>query len=432
MKPPVFKREIISWCMYDWANSAFAVIVLAGFFPILFKMFWNHGEEATTVTARLGAGNACAGIVIACLSPVFGAFADVGRAKKKFLAVFMVAGIAATAFLPFVGSGLWAAALLMFVLANIGFSCGNLFYDSLIVDITEKGSMDFVSSLGYAAGYAGGGILLLGNFFLSTKPSFFGFGSQTAAMLASFLTVAGWWLVFSAPLFLFVKEKKGPVRQNMLAVMKKGFSQLGVTAGKIARNRLILVFLAAYWLYMDGVYTFIMMSVDFGMSLGFKPAVMVVTLLVVQFVAFPSSIGFGYLARFLGTGKTILAGIIVYFLVCAAGSFLLRSPVDFLVLSVFVAMAQGGIQALSRSYFAKIIPQEEAAEYFGFLNVIGRFSVILGPVLVGGVALLARHAGAASPLASRIGMSSITMVFAAGALLLMLAEKERTRRLSAA
>jgi UMF1 family MFS transporter len=427
MKFTGLKRDVVAWCFYDWANSAFAVVVLSGFFPVLFKVFWNQGVEPTTITARLGAGNACAGVIIACLSPVFGAFADVGGGKKHFLAVFMTVGILSTFILSFVGGGLWAAALLLFVLANIGFSCGNMFYDSLIVDITEKKNMDLVSSFGFAAGYVGGGLLLLVNIFMTLKPTMFGLGSQTAAMLSSFLTVAGWWLVFSIPLFLFVKEKRVPLRRNALAAVKKGLRQLWATTGKIARNRLILLFLAAYWLYMDGVYTFIMMAVDFGMSLGFKPVTMILTLLVVQFVAFPASIGVGYLARVWGAGSTILAGIIVYFLVCAVGSFLLRSPTDFIVLSVFVAIAQGGIQALSRSYFAKIVPREEAAEYFGYLNIVGRFSVVLGPVLVGGVALFARHAGAASPMASRIGMSSITIVFFAGALLLMFAEKERKR-----
>lgn len=427
MKGDRFKKDVVAWCLYDWANSAFAVTVLAGFFPMLFRMFWDSGATVPLNTARLGMGDATAGIIVACLSPVLGAIADAGRRKKAFLVFFMVGGVLATGLLFSAGQGAWKTALVLFVLANIGFSCGNLFYDSLLVDVSEKKDMDSVSSLGYAAGYLGGGLLFLFNVLCVLYPSFFRISGATAAMRLSFPVVSLWWLAFSLPLIFLVKERRGMAPIHARAMVGQGFARLRATSKKILRSRLLLLFIVAFWLYMDGVYTFIMMAINFGMSIGIAPTFLALTLLVVQFVAFPAALGFGRLARVMGTGTAILTGIGIYLCVCIIGSFFLRTSTHFLILSCVVAVAMGGIQALSRSYFAKLVPADDAAEYFGFLNLISKFSVILGPMLVAFVTLLCHRAGVSDALSSRLGMSSVSLVFIAGGVLLFLAEKERRR-----
>jgi UMF1 family MFS transporter len=418
--------------MYDWANSAFAVVVLTAFFPFLFKSYWDTGADAVLNTARLGLGDSISGLLVAFLSPLLGALADAGKAKKSFLIFFMALGTLMTFMIWLVGAGAWQTAIAVFILANIGFACGNLFYDSLLVDVALEKDMDSVSSLGYATGYAGGGILYGIDVLLVLFWQRLGFASQANAARAGFFLVAVWWMAFSVPLLIFVKEQGTATGQRPLSVIVNGLRSLTMTSMKIVRNRLLVLFIVAFWLYMDGVYTVITMAVNFGLSIGITMKTLLLTVLLVQFVAFPAAIGFGRLARAWGGGTAILAGIAIYIVVCAAGFFLLRTTAQFVVLACLVGMVQGGVQALSRSYFAKIVPQEDAAEYFGFLNLISRFSIVVGPVLVGGTTLLSHRMGAGDFLSQRLGMSSITALFIAGGFLLILAEKERKRRIPAA
>ena len=426
------QRAVAAWCIYDWANSAFAVVVLTAFFPFLFKSYWDSGADAALNTARLAIGDSISGLLVAFLSPLLGALADAGKAKKSFLIFFMALGTLMTFMIWFVGAGAWQTAIAVFILANIGFACGNLFYDSLLVDIAPEKDMDSVSSFGYATGYAGGGILYGIDVLLVLFWQRVGFESQAQAARAGFILVAAWWMVFSIPLFVFVRERGVASGQGLLSVIANGLHRLKSTSMKIVRDRMLVLFVVAFWLYMDGVYTVITMSVNFGLSIGITMKTLLLTVLLVQFVAFPAAIGFGRLARAIGGGPAILAGIATYIIVCAVGFFVLRNAVQFVVLACLVGMVQGGVQALSRSYFAKIVPQEDAAEYFGFLNLISRFSIVLGPILVGGVTYLCHEAGATDAFSSRLGMSAITFVFIAGGVLLMLAEKERTRRIPAA
>lgn len=421
-------RSVFGWCMYDWANSAFAVVVLTAFFPVLFKIFWDNGAGTALNTARLGMGDSIAGLLVAVLSPFLGAFADVGNAKKSFLVFFMVLGTVMTGGIFFVGMGAWKTAICLFVLANIGFACGNLFYDALLTLVTGKNDMDFVSSLGYATGYVGGGLLFGVDVLLVLFWKPLGLHSQLAATRIGFAAVAAWWLVFSLPLILLVKEKKSLETMKPVSIVANGLKRLKITSSKIVKDRLLILFIVAFWLYMDGVYTVITMAVNFGMSIGITSQTLMLTILLVQFVAFPASIGFGYMAKFIGSGRSIGIGNAMYVVVCMTGFFILRTSAQFVTLACLVGMVQGGVQALSRSYFAKIIPAEDAAEYFGFLNLISRFSIVIGPVLVGAVTLLCHRAGASEMASSRVGMSSITILFVAGGVLLFLAERERLRR----
>jgi UMF1 family MFS transporter len=285
--------------------------------------------------------------------------------------------------------------------------------------------MDQVSSNGYATGYIGGGLLFLGDVLLITFWRKVGLESAAQAARIGFASVALWWLVFALPLIIFVHERNSAAASGLVSIILSGLTRLKSTARKIVRNRALILFIVAFWLYMDGVYTVITMSVNFGLSIGITAQTLMITILLVQFVAFPASIGFGRLAHRIGGGTAILIGIATYIVVCACGFFILRTPTQFVILACVVGMVQGGVQALSRSYFAKLVPAEDSAEYFGFLNLISRFSIVLGPVLVGGTTLICRRAGATESLSVRLGMSSITVMFIAGGLLLFLAEREK-------
>lgn len=421
------RRAIYAWCFYDWANSAFALTVMAGFFPVFFKSFWSIGVEPTVSTARLGFGNAIAGVSVAVLSPLLGSIADAGRAKKKLLILFALMGAAATMMLYFVAQGNWVGALAAFVVASIGFSSSNLFYDALLTDVAEAEQMDWVSSLGYATGYLGCGILFSVNVLMVKRPDLFGLANTVEAIRIAFVIAACWWILFSVPLLLFVHEKIAAAAHGIANVMQESFKRLAVTTRKVLTSRSLLLFLIAYWFYIDGVHTFVLMAVDFGLAIGLPASSLMMALLVVQFVAFPSAIVFGKLAKSQGSYKMIMAGIIIYIGVAGIGTLFLRSAVDYIILAGITGTAQGGIQALSRSYFGKMIPAGGSAEYFGFYNVFSRFAVILGPVIVGLVGLTTRKAGCSSVLSSRIGISSISLLFIVGAIVFTAADRLQKR-----
>jgi len=469
------RREVYAWCLYDWANSAFVLTVVSGFFPLFFKGYYCGAETSVVeTTARLGVGNTVAGITIALLSLILGAVADAGAGKKRFLLFFAALGAVSAALLFFVGQGAWMPALLLFILGNIGFSCSNLFYDSLLIDVADGENMDFVSSMGFAFGYIGGVILFAFNVWMMVNPERFGIGGWADAVKISFLSVAVWWAVFSIPLFVFVNPKKhsrlpyGEInkllrrfaRFDKLSASPRndghcerseaiqdfdGNDQLRkvgstkpfhtITTIKktflaIIRRKELLLFLIAYWLYYDGINTFIRMAVDFGLSIGFGPEALMIALVITQLTAFPASLLFGYLSTKVGAGKMISIGVLMYLLISVAGSVFMRTETHFIILAAMVGLAQGGIQALSRSYFGKLIPPEESTEYFGFYNVVSRLAVV-GPAVVGITAMTARGAGVEGTAASRVGMSSIGLFFAAGLVLLRASRKKSASRTGA-
>ncbi|MBW2560608.1 MAG: MFS transporter, partial [Deltaproteobacteria bacterium] len=392
------RRSIVGWALYDWANSAFATTVMAAFFPIFFKKFWSVGVDPVVTTAKLGLANSIAGMVVALCAPVLGAIADRGGAKKKFLLFFAFIGIVMTASLYMVSQGDWVLAIAVYVLATIGFSGGNIFYDSLITSVASEKRMDFVSALGFSMGYLGGGILFALNVWMTIKPETFGFADAEAAVRFSFLSVAVWWALFSIPVFLFVKEPAAEKGSAGGAAIRAGLRQLRRTFQEIRHLRVILLFLIAYWLYIDGVDTIIRMALDYGMSIGFRTNDLILALLITQFVGFPSALAFGYLGGRIGTKRSIYITIAVYLCVTIYAAFITRTY-EFYLLAIVIGMVQGGIQALSRSFFAKMIPADKSAEYFGFYNLIGKFSVVAGPIFMGVTALLVRSMGYPSAIA---------------------------------
>jgi UMF1 family MFS transporter len=394
--------------------------VVSGFFPFFFKSYYGAGAGAVETTFRLGAGNTAAGVIIAALSLALGAAA--GGRKKRFLFCFMMAGSLATAALFFVARGDWVAALALFILGNVGFSCANLFYDALLVDVSDKKNMDLISSMGFSFGYVGGAILFVFCAWMAANPARLGFADSYISVRVSFLCVAAWWMVFSAPLLAYVKERtRAPSSRpkNPFATIKKTFLS-------IIKNPALVLFLCAYWLYFDGVNTFIRMAVDFGLSIGLGQGALMTALIVAQVVAFPSALAFGLLSARAGAGRMIMAGVVIYILISSFGAAFMRAEAHFIALAAATGLAQGGIQALSRSYFGKLIPPDESAEYFSFYNIVSRFAVA-GPAVVGSVAVASRAMGAHDALASRIGMSSVNIFFISGLALLILAERAGKR-----
>jgi UMF1 family MFS transporter len=418
------RKTILGWALYDWANSAFATTIMAGFFPLFFKQFWNAGVDATVSTARLGLANSIAGTTVALLAPVLGAIADKGTSKKKFLLFFAYMGIVMTSSLYMVSQDNWLLAIVLYVFAIIGFSGGNIFYDSLITFIASEKKLDSVSSLGFALGYLGGGLLFALNVWMTLHPEAFGFSGAHEAVKFSFLSVGIWWAVFSMPLLFLVKEPEAVKGPDGMDTVKAGLAQLNNTFHEIRHLKTIFLFLFAYWLYIDGVDTIIVMAIDYGISIGLQPNDLIIALLITQFVGFPSAIGFGYLSGRAGAKRSIFIAIAVYLFVTVWGAFM-QSRNEFYILAVTVGLVQGGIQALSRSFYARIIPPEKSAEYFGFYNMIGKFATVLGPVFMGGTGLLVRSMGYSSNAASRVGITSLSLFFIIGGVLLYFVNEEK-------
>jgi len=420
-------RSINSWCMYDWANSAFATTVMAGFFPLFFKEYWSAGVSTNESTALLGLANSLAAVLIAVLAPVLGAIADQGSLKKRFLIFFAYLGVLMTASLFLVQQGQWMLAALVYALGNIGYSGANVLYDSLLTNVASEENVDYVSSKGYALGYLGGGLLFTLNVVMYLKPGLFGLADGATAVRVSFVTVALWWGLFTIPLIKWVPELKRtlPSGQKLVAA---GFRQFGNTFRKIRHLKVLFLFLLAYWLYIDGVDTIIRMAVDYGMSIGFEASSLIVALLIVQFVGFPAALAFGWLGKRWDVKKAIYLAIGVYLGVTIFATTITRQ-VEFYILAIMIALVQGGIQALSRSYYSRLIPKNQSGEFYGFYNMLGKFAAIIGPVLIGVAGLFAREVlGLSEILSSRVSIASVSVLFIAGGLLLTRVDEEQGRR----
>ncbi|MEW7981841.1 MAG: MFS transporter [Candidatus Sedimenticola endophacoides] len=404
--------KILAWALYDWANSAFATTVMAGFFPVFFKQYWASGLAASESTFWLGVANAFASVCVVLMAPLIGAIADQGGVRKRFLLFFTAMGIVMTGGLFLVAQGFWALAVALYIVAIIGFSGSLVFYDSLLFDVTDERGFDFVSALGFAAGYLGGGLLFAINVLMTLYPQSFGLVDAAEAVRVSFLSVALWWGLFSIPVLLLVREHDGHPGQGGQGwgeMVGGGVRRLRATFAQVRRLRHTFLFLLAYWCYIDGVDTIVRMAVDYGLSLGFEANGLMVALLITQFVGFPAALGFGVLGRRWGPRPGILLAIGVYLLVIL-WAYRMQSQWEFYLLAVAIGLVQGGIQALSRSFYARLIPRNQSGEFFGFFNMMAKFAAVLGPLLMGVVSLIA-----GSP---RLSILSVALLFVAGALLL--------------
>ena len=416
------KRAVWSWAFYDWGNSAYSTTVMAGFFPLFFKEYWADPHNPNQSTFYLGMANSIASIVVASLAPLLGSIADQGSAKKKFLTFFAFLGVIMTGGLWMVSQGNWQMAVLFYVMATIGFASGNVFYDSLLPDLASEERVDVVSSLGFGLGYLGGGLLFLVNVFMYLKPEIFGISDGATAIKLSFLSVAVWWAVFTIPLILFVPEPKNYDSVKIKNAIQMGWIQLIQTFKEIRNMKVVGTFLLAYFFYIDGVDTIIKMAVDYGMSLNFSGESLIIALLIVQFVAFPAALVYGRLGSKVGAKTAIMIGIIAYSFITFLGYFITKAW-HFYVLAILIGLFQGGIQALSRSLYTRIIPAEKSAEFFGFYNMLGKFAAIIGPTLMGTISLVTGSA--------RLGILSILLLFILGAFLLNKVDLDEGKRLAA-
>ncbi|MBN2281961.1 MAG: MFS transporter [Candidatus Marinimicrobia bacterium] len=566
------------WVMYDWANSAFATTVMAGFFPVFFKNYWSSTSDVNMSTAYLGMANSLASLMVALLAPILGAISDQGKSRKQFLVFFAFMSILMTGCLFMVEMGNWQLALFLYVMGTIGFSGGNIFYDSLLPDVATEKTIDFISSKGYAYGYLGGGLLFLINVLWYTMPASFGFeteyssrvidqsnntifveaekfnvpesggfeaivtsyyyadiqkieierqGNETVAHISidgpqdldwerinktvglgqyktaefvgydpshsvmtvknltrkitkndavtmkidnpiivgnyqngicseifglektyeditiksnilepaheflpvrlSFLSVALWWGIFTIPLILWVKEEKNRVKNKVFNYVKLGFGQLASTFKKVRKMKYIFMFLGAYWMYIDGVNTVIRMSVDYGMSIGLPSSSLIVALLITQFVGFPSALIFGKLGEKWSVKNSLFIGIIIYLGINVWAIFM-KSAQEFYLMAIIIGTVQGGIQALSRSMYSRLVPRGQNAEFFGFFNMTGKFAAIFGPLLVGLINIIARNFGLSSDLSTRIGIGSLILLFIGGGIFLYFVDVDEGKR----
>ncbi|KRQ86905.1 Vacuole effluxer Atg22 like protein [Caloramator mitchellensis] len=405
-----------SWVLYDWANSAYSMTVTSTILPLYFKMITdNAGIEKNISTAYWGYANSLGTLLLAILAPILGTIADYRGYKKRFFRFFFMMGVLSTALLA-VPKDAWLALLVIYFITLIGFSGANIFYDAFLVDVTDEDRMDRVSTMGYALGYIGStipfiiciAIIILAQF--NKIP----LNVETASRI-SFIITAVWWGVFTIPMLKNVKQihfveiEKNPVVSSFRRIYK--------TFKEIKKHKTIFVFLIAYFFYIDGVDTIIKMATAYGSDLGISSTSLLIILLATQFVAFPFAILYGKLAEKY-TGKFMLfVAIGVYVIICIYAYFI-KTALDFWILAMLVGTSQGGIQALSRSYFGKLVPKENSNEFFGFYNIFGKFAAIMGPFLVGIVAQLTGK--------TNNGVFSIIVLFIIGGFMLVKVPVNRT------
>ncbi len=396
------RKQEIAWASYSWANHSFSTTILVGFFPIFFAQYWAKGVPGGTSTFYLGAINSAAAFIVMLMAPWLGALADRLAWKKRLLAIFTVIGALASAGLALIGEGQWLQAAIVFAIASIGFYSGSSFQDALLVQVADAHDSDRVSALGYAYGYLGGGVLLVINVVLVMHPAWFGLSDAVTATKIAFVLVGLWWAGFSIPTF------RGVVEPAPIATTAT-WADLWRTLKRVANNVPVRNFLLAYWLYIDALGTVQQMAVDFGAKLGFSTGTLIGALLMVQFLSFPAAIAFGRIAGKIGTRRAIYIGLGVFVLV-TCWAYVLRTALQFFLMAVMVALVQGGVQSLSRSFFSRLIPRERAGEYFGFYNMLGKFAAVLGPLTVGVVARITGD--------PHLSILALIVFFAAGAALL--------------
>lgn len=382
-----FTKAEKSWIMYDWANSIYATNIMAAIFPIYFAMQANE-----TGNKLYGFAVSAAALVVAVLAPILGAIGDFSGMKKKLFAGFLVLGLVFTAVMAAFED--WRLMLVGFILSRIGFSGSCLFYDSFLTDVTTPERMDRVSSWGYAMGYIGGSTI---PFIISIAVMLL-LNQSVLSYKIAILIVVVWWAVFSIPFLKNVKQQYS-VDDAPQALAKEAFRNAWKTFKDILKDKKILFFIIAYFFYIDGVDTIISMATNYGETLGLGAIGMILALLVTQIVAVPFSILFGNLAKKVGAMRMIAIAVCVYFVITILGFFmgfnieqaelsggdidaaLKLSSTLFWILATLVGTVQGGIQALSRSYFGQLIPPERSNEYYGFLDIFGKFSCVIGPAL---------------------------------------------------
>ncbi|MED1489519.1 MFS transporter [Bacillus smithii] len=404
-----FTKEENSWVFYDWANSAYSLIITTAVFPLYYKAAaQNAGVSAADSTAYLGYTISIFTFILAMLGPILGTIADYQGLKKRFFAFFFALGVSFTALLAFIPSDQWLILLIIYTMSAIGSNGATVFYDAFLVDVTTDKRMNRVSARGFSFGYIGSTIPFIVSIaiIILAQSKIIPLSTASASKIA-FLMTAIWWGLFTIPMFRNVRQRFYIQREaNPIA---ESFKRLLKTLKEIKKYRTLFLFLLAYFFYIDGVGTVITMSTAYGTDLGIRSSDLLVILFVTQVVAAPFAILFGRLAEKFTEKKMLYAGIFVYIIVCIYAYFL-KTTLDFWILAMLVASSQGGIQSLSRSYFAKLVPKKNANEFFGFYNIFGKFASILGPLLVSFTAQLTGNTNA--------GVFSLVILFIIGMIIL--------------
>ncbi|OGS54552.1 MAG: MFS transporter, partial [Firmicutes bacterium GWF2_51_9] len=365
-----------SWVLYDVANSAFILIITATI-PIYFRgLAEAQGVTSQQVTSYWGYATSISVLALALIAPILGAIADYKGMKKRLFVASLTVGILGG--LTFTAVNQWLAFLILFIIARLGYSACNVFYDSMLVDVSSDERMDMISSFGYAFGYIGSTIPFIVGIVLILNAEAIGITTVLATQI-SFLITFLWWALLSLPMLKNVKQKF--YLEPKPHIVTDSFKRILITLGKIRQNKRMLYYIIAYFCYIDGVYTIISMATTYGGEVGIGQTEMILALLLTQFVAFPFAILAGMLAKKFGAIKLIKVYILIYMFACVFG-YQLDQAWEFWFLAIVIGLAQGGIQSLSRSYYGKLVPKEESSEYFGFFDIFGKFADFLGPIIL--------------------------------------------------
>jgi len=421
-------KIINAWCLYDWANSAFATTIMAAVLPIFFREVATvhlDSSQHHLATSLWGYTASAAMLFVSVISLLFGPVSDYAASKKKFLTYFIMLGVISTALLTFTGFGSWKMVSLLFIFGNVGFAGSEIFYNSLLPHISPPDKIDKISTRGYAFGYIGGGLLLSFNIAIiwllpTTTLSWDHAEIPVLGMQLSFLSVAIWWGIFSLPILRHVPEPPGPTATlSDMNPFKVAFKRLRNTFRHIKKYKQLFLFLIAFWLYNDGIGTIIKMATAYGNEIGIGTLDLVGALLLVQIIGVPCSFAFGRLAGIISTKKAIFLGLLVYVLL-TIGAFFMTRAIHFWILAFMVGLVQGGTQGLSRSLYGSMVPLKKSAEFFSFYNISGKFAGIAGPAVFALTSQLFKS--------SRYGIISLIFFFIAGAVLLIWVDVDEGRK----
>ena len=408
-----FTRTVKSWIAYDAGNSAFATTVVAAFFPIFYLEFWASNLPKIEASIYLNWTLVVCNVSILLSGPVIGAITDINQSTKRSLTIFTVTSVFFVGLLYFLSAGSWIYALVFFGIANFCFCVAQIPYDKILTKITSPEKFSIISNQGYAWGYAGGGLLFIVNALMSIYPESFGLASQSDAIRVSFLMVSIWWLLFLIPLLVNFKETTNNQRSKGIVI--SSLKNIVTTLKSVYQYKNAFLFLIAFFLFIDGAHTVIYLASTFALNLGLETSSIIQALILVQLVAFPATLIWGYVANRFGD-KLVLYITISSYIFIVIYSTTLSSALEFYLLAAWVGCVQGGIQGSSRGYFGKLIPKEKAGEFFGLYNVMGRAGAILGPLLVGSLLTLYGNV--------RIALLPIAILFIIGGLLLTRVKNE--------
>ena len=372
-------KEVKAWISYDLGNSAFATTVVAAFFPIFYNQFWASNIDSVLSAEYLSWTLVISNVALLFSAPLIGAVTDISKTTKKLFISMVLISIICVGLLFFVEAGSWIYALVFFGIANYFFSASNVLYDKILVQITSPDLFSKISGYGYAWGYFGGGLLFLINALMSLNPELFGLSSQAEAIRWSFITVSIWWSIFLLPLSITYKERD---IQSSKKVLSRSLGNIFSTLKSIPEYKNVFIFLIAFFLFIDGVHTVMALATTFALNLGLDTSSIIIALILVQFIAFPSTLMWSYIAEKRGDKLVINISIVIYIAIILF-SFSLSNSTEFYILASLVGFVQGGIQGSSRSLFAKLIPPEKAGEFFGIFNTFGKAGAFMGPALVG-------------------------------------------------